>query len=186
MARGYSVPETAPESLLSSIPLTWWVVGVALLLILPFAVGIWMGMRQQVVVYRNYFDVMLVGGLYLIPAAITGLAITLGGGSDNGDGPNELGFAFIVLALVLDLLLLIFILVRTWLDNPNPLKMLLALYVKIPLGVLFFTQFRNIFGGQQPRSRRNSMFWTLMMAPLIHGLVRDKKGKLPGLPSRPR
>ena len=182
------MPETAPESLASAIPLTWWVVGVGLLLILPFAVGIWMGMRQQVVVYRNYFDVMLVGGLYLIPAALIGFLIALGGGSgsDNSDGPNELVVAFIVLALVLDLLLLIFILVRTWLDNPNPLKMLLALYVKIPLGVLFFMQFRNIFGGKQPRSRRNSMFWTLMMAPLIHGLVRDKKGKLPGLPSRPR
>ncbi|MEB3736469.1 hypothetical protein ULF88_25765 [Halopseudomonas pachastrellae] len=45
--------------------------------------------------------------------------------------------ALFSLALVLDALLLLFIVVRTWLDNRNVLKMLLALYVKIPLGVFF-------------------------------------------------
>jgi len=180
------MPETAPESFASTIPLTWWVVGVGLLLILPFAVGIWMGLRQRIVVYRNHFDVMLVGGLYLIPAAIAGLAFTLGGGGsgDANDGGSELLWAFAALAVVLDALLLLFVLTRTWIDNPNPLKMLLALYVKIPLAVLFFMHFGNIFSGKQPGSRRKSVFWTLLLVPLIHGLVKDKRGKVPGVPRR--
>lgn len=180
------MPETAPESFASTIPLTWWVVGVGLLLILPFAIGIWMGLRQRIVVYRNHFDVMLVGGLYLIPAAIAGLAFTLGGGggADANDSGSELLWAFAALAVVLDALLLLFVLARTWVDNPNPLKMLLALYVKVPLAVFFFMHFGNIFSGKQPGSRRKSVFWTLLLVPLIHGLVRDKRGRLPGVPRR--
>ncbi|WVM88389.1 hypothetical protein UMZ34_19895 [Halopseudomonas pachastrellae] len=86
-----------------------------------FAIGIWMGLRQRIVVYRNHFDVMLVGGLYLIPAAIAGLAFHLGGGgsSDANDGGNELLWAFAALAVVLDALLLLFVLTRTWMITPT-------------------------------------------------------------------
>lgn len=170
------------ESTLGALPLSWWVVGVGLLLILPFAFGLGLGLKRHIVVYRNHLDVMVVGGLYLIPASIAALAVLIAGGGGAGTNDEavfELRMALFSLALVLDALLLLFIVVRTWLDNRNVLKMLLALYVKIPLGVFFFAQFGNIFGGKQATSRRKSVFWALLLTPLIQGLVRDKQGSFP-------
>lgn len=147
-------------------------IGLALL----YALGIWLGVRGKVVVYRNYYDVMLVAGLYLLPVLMTPAFILLSG---NGE-VNELNGGLFIVLLLLEGLLLLFILVRTVLDNLNPLKAVLALYVKIPTALFFSFNLYESFTAKSGRSRRKSIFWTVFMVPVIHALVQDKKtGKLP-------
>lgn len=164
--------DTANQSIDSALLIWLW-------LLVPiiglYWLGVWAGVKQRIVVYRNYHDLMIVGMLYMVPVMAMGAAAFLGAGPDN-----PLAFWLLVITVVLEVLLLLFILVRTWIDNPNPLKMLLALYVKMPTGVLFFMKFFDIFGNKQARGRRKSMFWALFTLPLLHALVADKKtGKMP-------
>lgn len=152
----------------------WFYVTIGLVLL--YALGIWLGAKGKVVVYRNYYDVMLVAGLYLLPVLMTPAFILLSGKGDV----NELNGGLFIVLLVLEGLLLLFILVRTVLDNLNPLKALLALYVKIPTALFFSFNLYESFTAKSGRSRRKSIFWTVFMVPVIHALVQDKKiGKLP-------
>lgn len=151
---------------------------IVIALVLLYALGVWLGAKGKVVVYRNYYDVMLVAGLYILPVLITPAFILLGGGKE---AVNELTAGLFIVLLVLEGLLLLFILVRSVRDNLNPLKALLALYVKIPTAVFFSFNLLESFSAKTGRSRRKSIFWTLFMVPVIHALVHDKTvGKLPG------
>ena len=151
---------------------------IVIALVLLYALGIWLGAKGKVVVYRNYYDVMLVAGLYILPVLMTPAFILLGGGKE---AVNELTAGLFIVLLVLEGLLLLFILVRSVRDNLNPLKALLALYVKIPTALFFSFNLLESFSAKTGRSRRKSIFWTLFMIPVIHALVYDKTtGKLPG------
>lgn len=154
----------------------WVWILVALLVV--YALGLWLGAKGKVVVYRNYYDVMLVAGLYILPVLMTPAFILLGGGKE---AVNELTAGLFIVLLVLEGLLLLFILVRSVRDNLNPLKALLALYVKIPTALFFSFNLLESFTAKTGRTRRKSIFWTLFMIPVIHALVHDKTtGKLPG------
>lgn len=150
---------------------------IVIALVLLYALGVWLGAKGRVVVYRNYYDVMLVAGLYILPVLMTPAFILLGGGKE---AVNELTAGLFIVLLVLEGLLLLFILVRSVRDNLNPLKALLALYVKIPTALFFSFNLLESFTAKSGRSRRKSIFWTVFMVPVIHALVQDKKtGKLP-------
>lgn len=154
----------------------WVWILVALLLV--YALGLWLGTKGKVVVYRNYYDVILVAGLYILPVLMTPAFILLGGGKE---AVNELTAGLFIVLLVLEGLLLLFILVRSVRDNLNPLKALLALYVKIPTALFFSFNLLESFTAKTGRARRKSIFWTLFMIPVIHALVHDKTtGKLHG------
>ena len=151
---------------------------IVIALVLLYALGVWLGAKGKVVVYRNYYDVMLVAGLYILPVLITPAFILLGGGKE---AVNELTAGLFIVLLVLEGVLLLFILARSVRDNLNPLKALLALYVKIPTALFFSFNLLESFTAKTGRSRRKSIFWTLFMVPVIHALVHDKTaGKLPG------
>ena len=153
-------------------------VWILLALLVVYALGLWLGAKGKVVVYRNYYDVMLVAGLYILPVLMTPAFILLGGGKE---AVNELTAGLFIVLLVLAGLLLLFILVRSVRDNLNPLKALLALYVKIPTALFFSFNLLESFTAKTGRARRKSIFWTLFMIPVIHALVHDKiTGKLPG------
>jgi len=42
-------------------------VWILLALLVVYAIGLWLGAKGKVVVYRNYYDVILVAGLYICP-----------------------------------------------------------------------------------------------------------------------
>lgn len=150
---------------------------IVIALVLLYALGVWLGAKGQMVVYRNYYDVILVAGLYILPVLMTPAFILLGGGKE---AVNEITAGLFIVLLVLEGLLLVFILVRTVRDNFNPLKAVLALYVKIPTALFFSFNLYESFAAKSGSSRRKSIFWTLFMVPVIHALVQDKKtGKLP-------
>lgn len=159
----------------SQIEHAWIYIVIALVLL--YALGVWLGAKGKVVVYRNYYDVMLVAGLYILPVLMTPAFILLGG----KEAVNELTVGLLIVMLVLEGVLLLFILIRSVRDNLNPLKALLALYVKIPTALFFSFNLLESFTAKTGRSRRKSIFWTLFMVPVIHALVHDKTtGKLPG------
>lgn len=165
------------------LTLAFLVGGGAVALVLFFC-GVWLGLRKTVIVYRNYYDIMLVGALYLLPMALLFLFWFMAETKEQGS--KELNAWLLGVVLVLMGLLLVVVVIRTWRDNPNPLKMLLALYVKIPLGVFFFFHFLNIFDAKKVAARRKSFFWTLLLLPLLHGLVRDREGSMPRMPRASR
>lgn len=147
--------------------------------ILLFAWGAYLGTRGAIIVYRNYNDVMIVGMLVLIPLAIFGFMLPF---FEIDGRVFELVWPTV---MVLMGLLLVFIVVRTAVDNRNVFKTLLALYVKVPAGLLFFIQLTSAFTGEKRKNRRESMMWTLLMLPLLYALVHDKSvGRLPGMQRR--
>jgi len=151
----------------------WWVLIPALLL---YVLGVWLGNTKRIVVYRNYTDVMIVGLLVILPTAALGVILLVTHGEQSAGAEHQLSF-YLILALVAILaLVFVTICVKTFRDNPNPLKALLALYVKIPIGIVFFLNFAGIFRGGSRTARRNSIFWTLILTPLLYGLINDKKG----------
>lgn len=146
--------------------------------ILLYAFGVWTGVKERLVVFRNYHDVLVVGLLYLIPATAFGIAAFMG-------DSEEIAAALLVGTLCLEALVLLIVLARTWRDNPNPLKALLAFYVKLPTAILFFNALAGAFDRRSAKDRRKSVFWALLLAPLLHALVKDRKaGRLPALPRR--
>lgn len=144
-----------------------------------YASGAWMGAKGKIVVFRNFYDVLIVGMLYLVPAApITFILLSASDNPDEG-ATNVLAVVLVVTAII-EAVLFLFIFVRTWIDNPNPLKMLLALYVKVPTAVIFFLHFVDAFTGAKPSQRRKSFLWSILMLPLLYALIHDKKtGRLP-------
>ncbi|TDP26789.1 hypothetical protein DEU29_1443 [Idiomarina aquatica] len=156
----------------------WWLLPILLI----YALGVYLGNKGSIVVYRNFNDLMIVGLLVIIPVGLISLLAFISG--DNSANQESSSQLFLV-GLVLVGLVMLLILYRTFRDNPNPLKMLLALYVKLPTGILFFFHLSNIFMGKSRTKRRESIFWTIIMVPLLYGLVHDKsKGKLPGISGR--
>ncbi len=152
----------------------WWL----LPFFLFYVAGIWAGSKQKITVYRNYYDVLITGALYLVPSVFL-LFMFL-----SDEQPNALSQQLVLIPLVLELLLFLLVLFRTWQDNRNPLCMLLALYVKIPTAIFFMFMLYGVFNDKNRMSRRKSAFWLLIISPLIYALVADKdagkelKGKL--------
>lgn len=151
-----------------------------LMLIFLFAFGVRLGLRKTIVVYRNHYDVLLVGMLYMLPIAFLVAFAFLSDAEGNGAAALQEGLLAVGAALTG--LLGLLVVIRTWRDNPHLLKMMMALFVKIPLGMFFFMHFYNIFDAKKSADRRKSIFWALLLVPLLHGLVRDRSGRLPGIP----
>ncbi len=146
--------------------------------ILLYALGVSMGARKQLVVYRNYNDIFIVGLLFIFPIIYMTALFFLIPSEQEKVNPNFLYF-FIAVESLIGLL----VLGRAIADNKNPLKLLLALYVKVPTGILFFLHLYNVFAGDRAASRRSSIFWSLMLLPLLYALVCDKEtGMTPRVP----
>ena len=135
--------------------------------LLVYIFGVWRGTTDKLVVYRNFNDVMLVGLLFIVPLiGITGYFYIA--------DVEALHLPILYAVITLEAIFFLVILVRTWKDNRRLFSTLLALYVKLPTGVLFFVQLFSIFGGDSREKRRESIFWTIMLLPLLYALVKDK------------
>lgn len=138
--------------------------------------GVWLGMRGTLKIYRNYYDVVLTGCLYIIPIFFLPFIVIFGGSE------SPIGAMLIAAVFIIEATLLFIIIIRTALDNRNPAYFILSLYIKIPTAIFFSASLYDAFTGKQGGSRRESAFWSLFMVPIIHGLVHDKKtGALPSL-----
>lgn len=156
---------------------SWVLILVPILLL--YAFGVWMGFNKKIVVFRNYNDIFVVGLLFIIPIGFLTLF------SFVGEDASDIKGAVLYACVILEFITLVFIIIRTWKDNKNPLKLLFALFIKIPIGIFFFFHIYGAFTNKTRTSRGSSMFWSLMMLPLIYGLVADKStGKMPSMSKR--
>lgn len=143
----------------------------SILLWTPFVIlllGIWLGVSGRIVVYRNFSDLSLVFSLVLVPMVAFFVLVNL--------GTQDLSFARKPV-LIFEGVMLCLIAFLTLRDNGwNPFKALLALYAKLPLGVLFVVCFMDALKGDTRQSRRNGLFLSAILMAVIVPLVRDKSG----------
>lgn len=154
--------------------LPWWAYLIPFIIL--YAIGIWLGTRGTVTVYRNYYDIMIVGLLYIVPLVGIGVMALFDYETEAG---ADIAFGLLVITGLLEAVIFCFVLVRTWFDNPNPFKLLMALYVKLPTGIFFFSHLYNTFTAKKRQERRHSAFWFIFMMPLLYALVKDKSKSSP-------
>jgi hypothetical protein len=136
-------------------------------------IGVVLGFKQKITVFRDYNDLGLVFLIGLSPIVLTYLFSFVGGEQE------KIAITFIIL---IEAVLFLWIVIRTFKDNPNVLGTLVALITKISLSVLFIINFLAFVSPQgknyseRAKSRRNALAILLIVAPLVFGLVKNKKG----------
>jgi len=147
---------------LKTIPNEYYIYGSIGILLL----GIILGFTKTITVYRDFADLTKVFMLVLAPL---GLFYILGDKIDNRILQN--------IFFGIEGLLLVWIIVTTFIDNRNIFKTLLALIIKIPLGVIFAIYLVNLIspsGKNRRQSRGIAGIVMLLLAPILYGLVRNK------------
>jgi len=147
---------------LKTIPNEYYIYGSIGILLL----GIILGFTKTITVYRDFADLTKVFMLVLAPL---GLFYILGDKIDNRILQN--------IFFGIEGLLLVWIIVTTFIDNRNIFKTLLALIIKIPLGVIFAIYLVNLIspsGKNRRQSRGIAGIVMLLFAPILYGLVRNK------------
>lgn len=141
-----------------------------ILLIVPLIFGIILGLKNKIVVFRNYDDLWIVFLSIIIPFVFFFVYAAL---------PSRI---VIISGCITEILLLVNILYRTFEDNDrNILKTILALYTKLPLSFLFIFQFVSYLENiSKPAYKRSNglvnIISILCLTPLILKLVKNKKG----------
>jgi hypothetical protein len=133
-------------------------------------VGIWvlgliLGMLKQIIVYRDFNDVTFCGLTVTLPMAAFFILMNMGATSFHGIAKYAWWFEA-AMALV--------ILVRTFIDNRNPFKAILAFMVKMPVAILFAVNIVDFVTGEKRQSRRMSVFFILLLSGFVIALVNDR------------
>lgn len=135
--------------------------------------GVVLGFKQKITVFRDYNDLGLVFLIALSPVVLFYLFSIIG-----GEQQRVLGWFIIIVETVLFL----WIVIRTFKDNPNVLGALVALITKISLSILFIFSFLNFVApqgktaAQRAKSRYSALAILLIVAPVVFKLVKNKKG----------
>lgn len=142
---------------------------ILILLLLPLAIGILLGLQEKIVVYRNYDDLCIVFAAAVLPLPFLLLySITT----------NQI----IIYAFIFTELALIFwIIYRSYMDNNgNIFSTFLSLYTKIPLSILFifklFSLLEYFSKSEQKREGGFSFIPLIILTPLILKLIKHKNG----------
>jgi hypothetical protein len=122
-------------------------------------------------VFRNYTDLFLV---FLLGVGSFGTILFAISFTDDPFISVAVGSTTALLAL--------YVIGRTFMDNPNPLYFAIALLTKVALCALFLPNllaFAAPTGGpmaDRSLQRHSSLFWLLLFGPIVYRLVRDKEG----------
>ncbi|TRZ50471.1 hypothetical protein D4S03_06695 [bacterium] len=135
-------------------------------------IGVILGFKQKIVVFRDYNDLGLVFLIALSPIVLFQL---------TGFIPSQIHIA-IVFAIIIEGILLGWIVIRTLKDNVNILALFVALITKISLSVMFILSFLMSIAPQgktaarRAKSRYSALAMLFVVAPLVFGLVKNKTG----------
>jgi len=132
-----------------------------------FVLGIFLGFKKVVIVYRDFTDVGVVCLMVLVPASVFIGMLYLG-----VDSIDFITTPF----LIFEAVMLLVILVRSLSDNKNPLKALLAVLVKIPLSIIFVVNVIDFIVPDERRKRKGPLIILLLFTPIILALVNKKEG----------
>lgn len=147
--------------------------------ILAFAgvilLGIILGFRQTITVFRDYNDLAIVffsGGLFFWTVVI----------SSGKYGLSDMHLILVVM-LIASVALMIYLIIRTFIDNQFSVwKTPIALTTKLTLSILFLFHLMSLLSpagktqSQRARNKANAVIWLMMLAPVIYGLVKNKTG----------
>ena len=137
--------------------------------------GVVLGWRQGITVFRNYDDLALV---FFAGASLLGafFVVVL----SSGEGwvrPAILGLLLLTAASCSAV-----VVVRTWIDNRNPVWFAVALITKLSLGAIFLIHLTSLIvpegktGAQRAKRRATALGWLILITPVIVRLVRDHEG----------
>jgi hypothetical protein len=136
-------------------------------------IGVILGIKQKLVVFRNYNDLGLV---FLIPLSIIAMVYFL---PYLPKDHNNIGLLF---GFIVESILIIYVIIRTIRDNHNPFLCLIAIITKISLSVLFIINFLDFVAAQgktmseRATVRHKALVVFLIVAPLVFALVKTKEG----------
>lgn len=132
------------------------------------ALGVFLGLTQRAVVFRNYDDLALVFGCSV--SIVLAVSFT----------DTRILFALTVL---LSLGLFLAVTVRTWQDN-GLLLLPVVLFTKLPLSILWITQVIQAVNPtgktymERSRNRGSALLILAILTPLLARLIRDHEGFL--------
>lgn len=167
LSSGANASEAKHNNSLGLIIVTW---------LLTVVAGCFAGWKKKIVVFRDYNDLALVFFAALV--LVIGFILMAG----FADGSQSSGIAIVATTACAFLALCGIVVVRTWQDNRSLWAVPLALITKLSLAGLFLVSLAELIspGGKTllERSRRRSFALgaLVLLAPIVHGLVRDKKG----------
>lgn len=150
---------------LKLVPTEYYLYGIIAFLL----IGIILGFTKTIVVYRDYADLTLVFMLVLAPLGVYGL---IGDKVEND--------IIRIVLLIIEIIIILLILIKTYIDNHNIFKTILAFITKIPLGVIFAIYLVNLISpggnskGEKIKSRGISGIVLIFLAPILYGLVRNR------------
>lgn len=139
-------------------------------LIIPVIIGIIDGLKNKIVVFRNYDDLWLVFLTILLPFIFVFAYAALESNT------------VIIAGCIAEVLLLGKIIHRTYEDNNKNISLtILALYTKLPLSTLFIFQVISYLSNlSKPFYKRTTSLTNLIsiicLTPLIMRLVKNKNG----------
>lgn len=134
--------------------------------------GIVQGLREKVVVFRDFDDL----AISFVPFACCIVAVILALFSSA----KIVMWLLVATAVVIQL----FVSVTTWRDNPRAVPFAIALAAKTTLSFFFVINlFSFLFpmeksAASEARVRRDALIWMAVLAPLIFRLVRVKTGRI--------
>lgn len=130
-----------------------------------WVLGLILGMLKKIIVYRDFNDVTLCGLTVTLPIAAFFVLMNVG----------ATHFHFMArLILWFEGAMALLILVRTFIDNRNPFKAILAFMVKLPIAILFAINIVDFITGDKRQSRRMSVFFIILLSGFVIALVNDK------------
>lgn len=141
--------------------------------ILIVILGVVLGIKQKITVFRNYNDLGLVFLMGLAPIVLIYLF------SFVQTDQQDIGKIFII---AIEAVLFLWILIRTLQDNRNPVKTVIALISKLSLSILFIINFLNFIApegktmAKRASVRHVALAFLLVLAPLVFALVKNKEG----------
>jgi cytochrome bd-type quinol oxidase subunit 2 len=141
--------------------------------IIIVVIGVILGYKKMITVFRDYNDMGLVFLLGLIPIVLMYLFQLVA--KDN----QEVGFIFIV---IVESILFLWIVIRTIQDNQNPIGILFALVTKLSLAILFIINLLDFVtpagktSAKRASSRRKGFAFLLLLTPIVFALVKNREG----------
>jgi hypothetical protein len=154
-----------PDWIFNVYTLIAWIIAVVL--------GVIMGIKERIVIFRDYNDLGLVFLIGLVPIVLMYLfALT-------SEASKNVAFMFTAIA---ELIVFLWLVIRTFKDNSNPAYGILALVTKISLSVLFIINLLDFVtpagktSSKRASSRRKGFAFLLFLTPIVFTLVRNKTG----------
>lgn len=136
--------------------------------------GIFLGVTEKIVVYRDYNDLGIIFLMGLFPFIISYLFML-----NNSNIYQD--FLFLLLSIAEGGCLL-FVFARTYQDNNNIVQALIAFITKIPLSILFIVNLISFIAPtgknfqERAKKRQSGLVWIMFLSPILFKLVRNKTG----------